>query len=211
MRQIIQTLQVPAAVNNAVALDQTLASAGSLTENGSAVVGGVAISTVPVLVTVTSTGNDSTRTYTITGTNSSGNVMSETITGPNATTVSTTRYFKTVTDVSVAGGGTVGTVRVGFAANGVTPPLVLDIHGRPDVSLQVVVSGTVTWTIQQTLDSMWDVANPTWFSHPDANMVAQTVNRQGNYAYIPAAVRLQITSGTGLATITVIQSGNSRA
>jgi len=211
MRQITQTLTVPAAVNNAVCLDQTLAGAGSLTENGGAVVNGVAISTVAVLVTVTSTGNDSTRTYTITGTNAAGVAMSETITGPNATTVSTTRYFKTVTDVSVVGGGTVGTVRVGFAASGVTAPLVLDIHGRPDVSLQVVVSGTVTWTIQQTLDSVWDIALPTWFSHPDVNMVAQTVNRQGNYAYVPAAVRLQVTSGTGSATITIIQSGDNRA
>jgi hypothetical protein len=211
MRQITQTLQVAAAVNNAVALDQTLAGAGSLTENGGAVVNGVAISTAAVLVTVTSTANDSTRTYTITGTNAAGVTMSETITGPNTTTVSTTRYFKTVTDVSVAGGGTVGTVRVGFSATGVTAPVILDVHGRPDVSLQVVVSGTVTWTLQQTLDNIWDVSNPTWFSHPDVNMVSQTVNRQGNYAYIPSATRLQISSGTGSATLTVLQSGDNRA
>lgn len=211
MRQIVETLQLVAAVNNAVCLDQTLAGAGSLTENGTSVVNGVAVFNAAYLVTVTSTGNDSTRTYTITGTSAAGVVMSETITGPNATTVSTTRYFKTVTDVSVAGGGTVGTVRVGFGTAGVAPPIILDVHGRPDVSLQVVVSGTVTWTLQQTLDNLWDIANPTWFSHPDANMVAQTVNRQGNYAYIPSAVRLQITSGTGSATLTVLQSGDNRA
>jgi hypothetical protein len=211
MRQIIEGLQLQAAVNNAVCLDQTKATAGSLTLNGTSVVAGVAVFNAAYLVTVTSTGNDSTRTYTITGTNSSGVAMSETITGPNTTTVSTTRYFKTVTDVSVVGGGTVGTVRVGFGSSGVAPPLVLDIHGRPDVSLQVVVSGTVTWTIQQTLDNLWDIANPTWFNHPDTNMVAQTINRQGNYAYVPSAVRLQITSGTGTATLTVIQSGDNRA
>ena len=90
-------------------------------------------------------------------------------------------------------------------------PIPLDIHGRPDVSLQVAVTGTANWTVQQTLDNLWDIANPTWFSHPDPNMVAQTVNRQGNYAYIPAAVRLQITSGTGTATLTVVQSGDNRA
>ena len=211
MRQIIESLQLSAAVNNAVCLDQTRGTAGALTLNGANVVAGVAVFNAAYLVTVTSTGNDSTRTYIITGTNSSGVAMTETVTGPNTTTISTTRYFKTVTDVSVAGGGTVGTIRVGFGTAGVAPPLPLDIHGRPDVSLQVVVSGTVTWTIQQTLDSVWDIANPTWFSHPDSNMVAQTVNRQGNYAYVPAAVRLQITSGTGTATLTVIQSGDNRA
>lgn len=211
MRQIVEGLQLQAAVNNAVCLDQTKASAGPLILNGTSVVAGVAVFNAAYLVTVTSTGNDSTRTYIITGTNSSGVAMTETVTGPNTTTISTTRYFKTVTDVSVAGGGTVGTIRVGFGTAGVAPPIILDIHGRPDVSLQVVVSGTVTWTLQQTLDSLWDISNPTWFSHPDPNMVAQTINRQGNYAYVPAAVRLLITSGTGTATLTVIQSGDNRA
>jgi hypothetical protein len=38
-------------------------------------------------------------------------------------------------------------------------------------------------------------------------MVAQTVGRQGNYAYIPVAVRLQQTSGSGSAVLTVVQAG----
>jgi len=88
----------------------------------------------------------------------------------------------------------------------------LDIHGRPDVSLQVVVTGTANWTIQQTLDSPFDPSvTPTWFDHPDSNLVAQTVNRQGNYAYIPAAVRLVVNSGTGTARLTIIQAGDNRA
>lgn len=92
-----------------------------------------------------------------------------------------------------------------------TSPLPLDIHGRPDVSLQVVVTGTVNWTVQQTLDNPFTTVSPTWFDHPDANMVAQTVNRQGNYAFIPAGVRLVLTSGTGTATLTIVQSGDDRA
>ena len=87
-------------------------------------------------------------------------------------------------------------------------PAVLDYYGRPEVSLQVVVTGTVNYTVQQTLDNVLDATiTPTWFSHPDANLVAQTVNRQGNYAYIPTAVRLQQTSGSGSATLTIVQAG----
>lgn len=84
----------------------------------------------------------------------------------------------------------------------------LDYHGRPEISLQVVVSGTVNYTVQQTLDNpnAADVT-PTWFNHPDANLVAQTVNRQGNYAYVPVAVRLVLSSGSGSATLTVVQAG----
>jgi len=92
-------------------------------------------------------------------------------------------------------------------------PIPLDIHGRPDVSLQVAVTGTANWTIQQSVDYPFEraAASIVWFNHPDTNLVAQTVNRQGNYAYIPAAVRLQITSGSGSAKLTIVQSGDNRA
>jgi hypothetical protein len=88
-------------------------------------------------------------------------------------------------------------------------PAVLDYYGRPEVSLQVVVTGTATWTVQQTLDNVLDAtATITYFDHPDTtNMVTQTVNRQGNYAYIPTAVRLQQTAGNGSAILTIVQAG----
>ncbi len=99
--------------------------------------------------------------------------------------------------------------RTGAGNSSVAP---LDIHGRPDISLQVVVTGTVNYTVQQTLDNPFDsTLTPTWFDHPDTNLVAQTVNRQGNYAYVPAAVRLVVNSGAGTARLTIIQSGDNRA
>lgn len=92
------------------------------------------------------------------------------------------------------------------AGTSVTIPL--DIHGRPEISLQVAVTGTVNWTLQQSLDNPFDASiTPTWIDHPDTNMVAQTVARQGNYAYVPAALRLVVNSGSGTARLTVIQAG----
>lgn len=86
--------------------------------------------------------------------------------------------------------------------------VIMDYHGRPEVSLQVVVTGTVNYTVQQTLDNPNAAGvTPTWFSHPDANLVGQTVNRQGNYAYIPVAIRLMQSSGNGSAILTVVQAG----
>jgi hypothetical protein len=86
--------------------------------------------------------------------------------------------------------------------------VVLDYFGQPEVSLQVVVTGSATWTVQQTLDNPnAEGVTPTWFSHPDPNMATQIVSRQGNYAYIPVAVRLQQTAGTGSAVLTVVQAG----
>lgn len=81
----------------------------------------------------------------------------------------------------------------------------LDIHGRPEISLQVVVSSTVNYTVEQTLDDPAD--SPTWFPHPDTNLVSATTSKQGNYAYVPRAVRLKVNSGTGTATLTIIQAG----
>lgn len=88
-------------------------------------------------------------------------------------------------------------------------PLPLDIHGRPEISLQVAVTGTANWTVQQTLDDPFTTppASIVWFDHPDTNMVAQAVNKQGNYAYVPAAVRFKLNSGAGSAKLTVIQAG----
>jgi hypothetical protein len=84
----------------------------------------------------------------------------------------------------------------------------LDIHGRPQISLQLDVTGTATCTVQQTLDNVFDLSiTPTWFDHPDTNLVGATVDRQGNYAFVPAAVRLVQTAGAGSAKLTIIQSG----
>lgn len=88
-------------------------------------------------------------------------------------------------------------------------PVPLDIHGRPEISLQVAVTGTANWTVQQTLDDPFITApaNIVWFDHPDVDMVAQTVNRQGNYAYVPAATRIVLNSGTGSVKFTIVQAG----
>lgn len=94
---------------------------------------------------------------------------------------------------------------------GTSAPIPIDVHGRPEISLQVAVTGTVDWTVQQTLDNIFDSSiTATWFDHPDTNMVAQTVDRQGNYAYVPSAVRIVVNSGSGSARFTVLQAGSNR-
>lgn len=84
----------------------------------------------------------------------------------------------------------------------------LDIHGRPEVSLQLDITGTATCTVQQTLDNVYDsTVTPVWVDHPDTNLVGATADKQGNYAYIPRAVRLRQTAGNGSARLTIIQAG----
>ena len=85
---------------------------------------------------------------------------------------------------------------------------VLDYYGQFGVALQIVVTGTANYTVQQTLDNPLEAGvTPTWFDHPDVNLVAQTVNRQGNYAYNPVALRVRLNSGTGSVVLTALQVG----
>lgn len=93
---------------------------------------------------------------------------------------------------------------------GSSAPIPFDMHGRSEISLQVNVTGTVTYTVEQTLDDPAD-AGAVWFSHPDATLVGATTSLQGNYAYVPRAARVTVSSGSGTAKLIAIQSGLGRA
>lgn len=86
---------------------------------------------------------------------------------------------------------------------------VMDYMGRPEVSLQLDITGTATCTVQQTLDDPFDsTITAVWVDHPDVNLVGATADKQGNYAFIPRAVRLRQTAGNGSARLTIVQAGN---
>ena len=70
------------------------------------------------VVTLTSAGDDSARTATITGTDVLGNTQTEDVTMGNAGAVSSTKTFKTVTSITVDGSGTAGTLSVGVIETG---------------------------------------------------------------------------------------------
>lgn len=103
-----------AAVANGYALSQKPVAGGvqSLTLNGA--LAGVA--DIARRVTITSSGNDSARTFTITGKDRNGRVISENLVGPNTATVFTLNDFAAVTSITVdantAGNITSGTNQV---------------------------------------------------------------------------------------------------
>mgnify|MGYP006135562275 FL=1 len=71
------------------------------------------------VITLTSAGNDSGLTATITGTDVLGNAQTEAVAPMgNAGLVSSTKTFQTVSSIAVSGGGTVGTLEVGVVETG---------------------------------------------------------------------------------------------
>jgi len=75
-----------------------------------------------------------------------------------------------------------------------------------NVGFGVVVTGTVTYTVQHSFDNPWTTTSPVWFDHPTVAAKVD-VNADGNYAFPVAAIKVVVTSGSGTATLTVIQAG----
>ncbi len=187
---------------------QTPSGAGNLTINGALASSGSVTLDKPRRVLVTTAADESGKTLTIYGTNWYGQSITETMTGPNATTSYTTNDFATVTRVAVSAAFT-GAVTVGTNGIASSPPIFLDSYGLGPTSVQVVVSGTVNYTVQQSLDDPNAVGytSTTWVNHADSAVAAATATAQSNYAFVPRVVRLLLNSGTGSATLTLIQSG----
>ncbi len=215
MRPIVVTAGPLATADaDGIAQSQTPAGAGALTLNGALVVAGVAVLDIQRKVLVTTVSDEHTKTLVIAGTNASGSIISETMTGPNATTGQSVLDYKTVTSVTVSAAFT-GAVTVGTNGVAASPWVRFDEWAPSPTSIQVDVSGTANYTVQQTLDDPNSSTNPvapasvTWVNHPDSNLVAATTAVQSNYAYMPVYARIVLnsSSGSGYVSATFIQSG----
>lgn len=209
---VVQVGPLAAPSANNIALSQTPLVAGNLTLNGALVTGGVAVLDTARRVLFTPAGAEATNTtvWTVSGTDWNGNSVSETVNGVNnPSTVFTVYDYATVTKIAV-NKGQAGAVTVGTNGVASSRPINLDPYAPSPTSIQVTVSGTVNYTVQQTLDSVTGLGytKVTWLPHPDVNLVAATANVQGNYAYIPQFCQVVLNSQTnpGFIKMTVIQS-----
>lgn len=84
--------------------------------------------------------------------------------------------------------------------------LTTDTYISPfNVGFGVVATGTVDYTIQHTFGNPQDGTTLVWYSHP--TIAAKTDNQDGNYAFPVAAIKILVNSGSGTATMTLIQAG----
>lgn len=90
---------------------------------------------------------------------------------------------------------------------GETATVPMDTYQNPfNVTVKVVVSGTVTYTVQSTNDNVFDASvTPDWDDHP--SLSGLSADALGNYAFPVTGIRLSVTSGSGTATMTVQQAG----
>lgn len=103
-------------------------------------------------------------------------------------------------------------VTVSKTGVGNSAPIVLDYHLTPEqTGLQAIVTGTVTYTVDYSLDDPFAVyatdynTNAKWWPHP--NMTDQTADSQDVLTVPSRAARVRITSGTGSVALTAVQAG----
>lgn len=152
-----------------IAESQTPLAAGNLTLDGAlADLGTAAVFDVSDsdsagikgrIIAITSGGNDSGRTFTITGTDPEGGTQTEAVTGPNTTTVLSAKYFQTVTSIAVdaatAGAITIGTSNATRSL--CTAAVALNRYSNYAATLAIHgTAGTYVADTEQTLDSMRD-------------------------------------------------------
>lgn len=88
---------------------------------------------------------------------------------------------------------------------GSSSALVMNTNISPfNVGFGVTVTGTVNYTVQHTFDDP-AVGFSTWFSHP--TVASQTANADGNYAFPVTGIKVLVNSGSGTATLNLIQAG----
>lgn len=94
---------------------------------------------------------------------------------------------------------------VSKTGTGSSSALVMNTNQTPfNVGFGVVVSGTVTYSVQHTFDDP-AVGFSTWFSHP--TIAGKTDNQDGNYAFPVTGVKVLVTAGDGTATMNLVQAG----
>lgn len=198
---------------NSVFEDQTLGGAGNFTLDGVDVNADgewVSPDGFAHQVSFESTGNLSGATFTITGYSDTlkNHLITEDVTGPNATTVESSKYFAVITQI--ASDGAVGTnCEAGFVDEAVTDPITLDIKAKNfEVGIGATVTGTINFTLQHSYDNPQDGAEAmTWFD--DGTISADTANAESNYTTHKRASRMKVNSySTGAAVeVTWIQGG----
>jgi|SRR5215472_7418542 len=154
--QVVTVGPLAAASANNILTSITPTSGTALTLNGSTVTAGVATLDTPRKVLLTFGVEAANRTLVITGTNATGNPIQETVTVASGAggTVATTQDFLTVKSALPLGGGWTAAITIGTNGVASSPWKFITYELSPtNMSIGVVVSGTVNFTIEYTYDN----------------------------------------------------------
>lgn len=140
------------------------------------------------------------KTIAIVGTDENGNVQSETIAGPGVSaTVTSTKYFKTLTSITPSATIGADTFNIGWAADSRGPWFQPDLNGGGEFNIGIgctVASGTPNYGVVVSYD------RSSWHAH--GTIAAKTASFGGQQATPVVAMAVQFTAA-GAVTATFLQ------
>lgn len=154
----------------------------------------------------------SAKTALLTGTDADGKDQTETMNLPAGTaTTTSTKYFLTLTSIVPSASIGADTMDVGMDVVSFSQAYPLDFYRSiGGVSLFCIISGTVSYGLQHTLEDVFAGPNNqslNWLDH--STIVTKAASADGNYAFPVKAVRFKTNTVTNGATVTVtIAQGN---
>jgi hypothetical protein len=170
--------------------------------DGALVVAGV----VPALalgyiIAITSAGDDSGVTFTITGTDPDGRAVTDSFVGAAVGVAVGSVFFRSISGITTDK-DTVSTVEIGTVATTLvaqTPTYCLDIY-QPHTSVAVNISGTISYTVLKTFQRPTQGDTPNFQA---GGLSTQTVDANVAYSSPTGGVRTNIISYSAGATISV--------
>lgn len=199
-----------AAVADNIAASQAVEAAGALTLAALAADVGS-----PAQIVLETNADYTGITFTVIGTDANGSVISEVLAGPNTTTVNSVLYYASITSITASNGVVGGTVQVGTTGTVTSRWARMDSWAAAQAVAQVSVSGTITYSVETSMDDPNDPVAPVafnsmvWLDALDANLVAETASKSGVFAYTPTWVRVKGSGGTGTASLKIAQFLNA--
>ncbi|MGZ8432776.1 MAG: hypothetical protein ACXWYM_00330 [Candidatus Binatia bacterium] len=190
-----------------ISVSQTPLAGGNLTITGALASGGTVTLANPHLVTITSAGDETSRTFTVSGYDASGQAITDAITGVDNNVATGVKYFKKITSIAVDA-ATTGAVTAGISGKCATPWYPLNLVGGNNgvaFSVEISTGASLTYGVQHTLDDVQVLgATLTAIDHDD--VTNETTTQDGNYEFVPRAVRAIVTAFTsGTAEFNIIQ------
>ena len=148
------------------------------------------------------TANDhSGKTATLVGTDPEGHALTVVITLPGVSaTVTTTEYFLTLTSITPSATIGADTMDIGWNDAAVTNAYPVNHRqGSFNIGVGVKITGTISYTLQETYDDPWNIETMEWIA--DATMAAKTASSAVAIIIPCQAIRIKINSLTAGATI----------
>ncbi len=195
-KRLTLTLQTPSITN--FMADQQITAAGELALDGTLTSSGTLSLPTAQKIDFESAGNLGGVTLTITGTTELGAAATETLTAPATSTVTSAKYWKTIS--SVASDGSIGTnMSAGISDEAKSQTVPLNRYNNYGIGIAVNIDGTINYTMNESSVNPQSGNTMNWIAI--SALASKTADLQTTLTNPNEAVQVVVNSYSSGATI----------